>query len=104
MEMGTGEDDNVPKNYYWLTGYDQEGKRFLIYGGATEDEARRQGLEMLSGMDFQIKALPTRHLPTASRMLKGGILEKSHDLHKATRRLRHKNVGKDTGRNIGGLF
>lgn len=33
-------------------------------------------------------------MPTASRMLKGSVLEESHDLHEATRKLKHANVGR----------
>lgn len=88
----------MSRYHYWLTGhYREPGKppnRFLIYGGPTEDEARQRGLEMLGGTDFEVKRLPTRHQPTASRMLKGDILEGSRDIRKATRRLRHKNIGR----------
>jgi len=78
----------VGRNYYWLV-CDYEGRRTLIYGGGTEEEARQKGLEMLPGIDFKIEALPTRNMASASRMLKGNRLEQTHSLTKATERLRH---------------
>jgi len=66
-----------------------DGKPFLLFGGDTETECRQKGMEMLSGLDFQIKALKTRDISTASRMLKYGKLEKSHNLGEAKQRLGH---------------
>jgi len=78
------------RKYYWLVAKDPEtGKPYLIFGGNTEAEARQEGLEMLSGVDFEIKALPTRNLAMASSMLKGSKLKKSHSLSKASTRLGH---------------
>lgn len=80
------------RQYWWLTGK-LDGKTFLIFGSdVSEDDARRKGLEMLSGIDFEIKKLPTRNTARASQILKGGILEQDRDLRRATRRLRHKNI------------
>ena len=67
-----------------------DGKRFLIMGSnKSEQDARQHGVEVLGGIDFTIKRLNTRSLPAASRMLKGGILERGHNLRQATRRLSH---------------
>jgi len=78
------------EEYYWLTAKDEEtGKPYLIAGGVNEEEARQKGLEMLSGLDFRIRKLPTRNLQRASSLLKGNRLEKTHSLHKAAERLGH---------------
>ena len=77
------------KQYYWLMARDEDRKPYLIYGGATEDEARRKGLEMLAGVDFEIKRFPTRNLARASSMMKGHRLEDTHSLKKASQRLGH---------------
>lgn len=78
--------------YWWLTGRN-EGKTFLIFGSdKSEDDARQYGLETLPGVDFEIKRLPTRNISEASRQLKGGVLEQTKDINKATRRLKHKGI------------
>jgi len=82
----------VSRLHYWLTGV-TEGKTFLIYGGTSEDNARMKGLELLGGIDFQVKGLPTRDMSAASRLLKGGILERSKNIKTATQRLKHKRIG-----------
>lgn len=76
--------------YFWLVAKDPDsGKPYLIYGGTTEDEARQKGLEMLGGIDFQIKSLPTRNLARASSLLKGNRLETTRSLKAASQRLGH---------------
>ena len=77
------------RNYYWLSAQDETGKSYLVYGGITEDEARQKGFEMLGGVDFEIKRLPTRNLATASSMLKGNRLEQTHSLREAGKRMGH---------------
>lgn len=78
------------RKYYWLICQDPEtSKVFLIAGGNTEDEARSKGLEMLGGIDFEIRALPTRSLPAASQMVKGKRLEDTHSLQMASHRIGH---------------
>ena len=77
------------RHYYWITAKDDTGKPYLIYGGATEEEARQKGLEMLGGIDFEVKSLPTSNLSMASSMLKGNKLESTHSLKESTRRLGH---------------
>lgn len=79
----------MTRYYYWLVCQDETGKPYLIYGGESEEEARQKGLEMLNGVDFTIKRLPTRSLPHASSLLKGNRLEEYHNLRKATQRLGH---------------
>ena len=78
------------RKYYWLMCKDPDtGKPFLIAGGNTEEEARQKGLDMLGGIDFEIRALPTRNLSTASAMIRGKRLEDTHSLKKASERLGH---------------
>lgn len=79
----------MARNYFWLVCSDEDGKPYLIYGGASEEEARNHGLEMLAGTDFNIKRLPTKNLAMASSMLKGSKLESTHSLKKASQRLGH---------------
>lgn len=78
------------RDYWWIITRDPETKQpFLIAGGDTEDEARHKGLETLGGIDFEVRALPTRNLARASSMIKGRRLEKTHSLRKASQRLGH---------------
>lgn len=75
---------------WWLVTHDENDKMFLIFGSdKSEDEAREKGLEMLGGLDFEIKRLPTRELAKASSLLKGNRLEQTHSLTKASKRLGH---------------
>ena len=77
------------RSYYWIFAYDESSKPYLVYGGATEDEARQKGLEILGGLDFQIKCFPTKNLREASSFLRGKRLESSHSLREAGRRIGH---------------
>ena len=88
------------RKYYWLVTEDPDtGRPFLIFGGDSEEVARQKGLEMLGGIDFEIRAFPTRNLSRASSLLRGKRLDDTHSLHDATvrqghdkslRRLKHK--------------
>lgn len=81
----------VAREYWWLVARDEHGKTVLIFGSdRSEEDARQRGLEMLSGLDFAVKRLPTRDLGRASSLLKGNRLEEAHSLRDATQRLRHK--------------
>jgi hypothetical protein len=75
--------------YFWLVSQDEDGKPYLVFGGNTEDEARGKGLEMLGGMDFQIKRYPTKDLSTASSYYRGRRLERTQSLKEAGRRIGH---------------
>lgn len=76
--------------YYWILARDPEsGKPFLIAGGNTEQEAREKGLEMLAGVDFEIKGLPTRNLSRASSIIRGKRLEDTHSLRSASEKIGH---------------
>lgn len=76
------------RQYYWIVAQD-EGKPYLILGGNSEEEARIKGLEMLGGLDFQIRQFPTMDRNHASSLLRGKRLEGSHSLHEASRRIGH---------------
>jgi len=85
--------------YYWITAIDTDtGKPYLIAGGRTEADANQKGLEMLGGIDFQIKRLPTRNLARASSLLKGDRLERTQSLHKAAERIGHERSIERLGR------
>ena len=75
-------------SFYWLVAQ-ENGRPYLIYGGQSEEEARQKGLELLCGLNFEIKRLPTRNLQKASSLLKGNRLEETHSLKKASQRLGH---------------
>ncbi len=78
------------RNYSWLVCQDPDThKPFLIAGGNSEEDCRQKGLELLGGIDFEIKGLPTRNLSKASSLLKGNRLEETHSLHKASEKLGH---------------
>ena len=64
------------RQYYWIVAHDDTGKPYLIYGGVSEESARDKGIEMLSGIDFEIRKLPTRSLARASSLLKGNRLDR----------------------------
>ena len=82
----------MKRQYWWLTGV-SEGKTFLIFGSDESiDDARQHGLELLGGINFEIKCLRSRNIAQASRELKGGKLERTHDLGQATKRLKHKRI------------
>ncbi len=77
------------RNYWWLVTQDQ-GKNFLVFGSdKSEEDARQKGFELLGGIDFEIKRLPTRSLSQASSLLKGNRLEQYHSLREASKRLGH---------------
>ena len=78
----------MPVMHYWLV-TNQDGQDFLIYGGSSEETARQEGLEMLSGIDFFIKPYPTRNLAMASSMHKGRRLKDGDGLRKSSQRLGH---------------
>jgi len=79
----------VRRYYYWLVARDENGKPYLIFGGDSEIEARQKGLEMLGGLDFEIKRYPTRDQATASAYLRGKRLEQTHSLEESGRRIGH---------------
>jgi len=78
------------RKYYWLVTRDPDtGKPYLILAGNSEDEARQKGLDMLGGLDFEIRALPTRDMGTASAMVRGKRLKETQSLKKASERQGH---------------
>jgi len=77
--------------YYWIVSRDPAtGKPYLIFGSDKDEaDARQRGLEMLGGVDFEIKRYPTRDLATASAYLRGKRLEQSGSLGVAGKRIGH---------------
>jgi len=76
--------------WYWIVARDENGKRYLLSGGRTEDEARQRGMEMLSqGEEWEIKRLHTQNLERASHELKFGVAERSRNISKAGERWGH---------------
>ena len=78
------------QQYYWIVTRDPETRQpYLVYGGLTENTARQKGLEILGGVDFEIKMYPTKDMRTASAFLRGKRLESTHSLEKSSRRIGH---------------
>lgn len=76
--------------YYWLVARGDDGKPYLVFGSdKDENDARQKGLELLGGIDFEIKRYPTRDLATASAFLRGKRLEQTHSLGESGRRIGH---------------
>ncbi len=79
------------KKFYWILARDPDPphKPFLIAGGDDESSAREKALDMLPGLDFEIRGLRTRNLSRASQMIRGKRLEDTHDLRTAKEKLGH---------------
>ena len=77
------------RQHYWIVTKDESGKSYLVYGGLSEEESRQKGMEMLGGMDFELKRYPTSSLPAASSFYHGKRLEQTHSPKKAMQRLGH---------------
>jgi len=87
--------------YWWIVSHDPDTKKpYLIFGSEkSEDECRQRGMELLGGLDFEVKRLGTRSLSKASSLLKGNRLEQTHSLKEASKRLGHdKSVLRDRKR------
>lgn len=74
--------------HYWIVVYDRE-RPYLVYGSPDEEEARRKGLELLAGANFELKRYPTMDLSTASAFLRGKRLDDTHNLRESSRRIGH---------------
>lgn len=82
----------MERYHFWLITQDEDKRPYLIYGcpaSKGEDEARTHGLEILGGMDFEIRKLPTRSIQKASSIIRGSRLEKTHSLKEAKKRIGH---------------
>ena len=86
----------MPKQYHWwIAAQDENGKPYLIYGAPDfgsnggEDAARAKGIDMLGGLNFEIKRYPTRALSEASSYYRGKRLESGEGLRASTQRLGH---------------
>lgn len=77
--------------HYWIVAR-SENKPYLVYACPAregEQTARQRGLELLGGIDFEIKRYPTRDLGRASSLYRGHRLDKTHSLREASRRIGH---------------
>lgn len=80
----------MSRHYFWIITRDPETKKpFLIKGGASEEEARQRGLEMLGNLDFEVKDLQTTNMAEASARLRGKRLEDGEGLRTSTQRIGH---------------
>lgn len=78
------------RKFFWIVCIDPEsGKPFLVAGDFDESRARQKGLELLGGVNFELKPLPTTSLARASSMLKGNRLQETHNIHNAAQRIGH---------------
>lgn len=77
------------KQWYWIVAADDTGQPYLIFGGATESEARQKGLEMLPGVNFEVRMFRTRNLDMARSQLRGSRLDGQRSLREAGRRQGH---------------
>lgn len=77
--------------YFWICTRDPDtGRPYLVFGSDRDEaDARQKGLELLGGLDFEIKKYPTRDLNTASAFLRGKRLEETHSLRSAGKRIGH---------------
>lgn len=78
----------VRRYYYWIVAQ-EGGTPYLIFGGNDEEGARRKGLEILGGLDFEIKRFPTRNLAQASSFYRGKRLDDTHSLRDSSKRIGH---------------
>lgn len=86
----------MPREYHWWIGaVSDDGKQVLIYGAPDrgsaggEDMARSRAFEMLSGMDFELRKLPTRNMGTASALWRGKRLAQGEGLQASLQRQTH---------------
>lgn len=79
------------KQYYWIVARDPDtNKPYLIFGSDRDEaSARQKGLEMLGGLDFEIKCYPTKDLGSASAYFRGKRLEHGAGLKASTQRIGH---------------
>lgn len=80
----------IREYHYWLYAI-EEGRPYIAYlcpAREGEDAARQKGLELLAGIDFELKKLPTRDRAAASAMIRGGTrLPETHSLKQANKRV-----------------
>ena len=82
----------VRQYHLWIATRDENGKPYLIYGCPDRDgesACRDKGIEMLGGLDFDIKRYPTRNLAEASAFHRGRRLEDGEGLRASSQRLGH---------------
>lgn len=79
----------MPKRYYYWLVAQSDGKPYLVFGGDDETSARQKGLELLGGLDFELKKYPTRDLGAASAFFRGKRLDETHSLRESSKRIGH---------------
>jgi hypothetical protein len=79
----------MPRRYYYWLVAQADGKPYLVFGGDDENTARNKGLELLGGLNFEIKRYPTRDLGAASAFFRGKRLDETHSLRKSSERIGH---------------
>ena len=78
--------DRTQRRYWWVMGIHQ-GRRVILGPFMTEEEATQIGYNKVGG-NFEVRALPTRDEASATRMLKGRLVE-DVDLDEAMKRFKH---------------
>jgi hypothetical protein len=73
--------------YFWIWAHDG-GRRYVIKGGVTQEEAYERGLRVLQ-CPFDVVPLDTINVAEASRRLKGMDLDTTCDLQASVKRVRH---------------
>lgn len=74
------------RGWWWMLGIHQ-GRRILLGPFATEEEANSVGYSKIQG-NFDVYRLPTRDESSATRMLKGKLVQ-DVDLDEAMKKFRH---------------
>lgn len=90
------------RQYWWLVAADPEtGQPYLVFGSdRSEAEARQKGLDMMPGVNFDIRMFRTRNLDMARSLLRGSRLDGQRSLREAGRRQGHeKSVSRLIRRN-----
>src|SRR3990172_5665077 len=81
--------DDHRKHWCWIVARDETGKIYLI-SGSGDDEADTSSKALEMGLsEFTVKRYPTRDIATASRLAKGGRLERGEALKASSARMGH---------------
>ena len=78
--------------HWWIVTKDETGRQYLVYACPDregEQTARQRGIELLNGLDFELKRYPTRDKNAASGYLRGKRLDETHSLRESSRRIGH---------------
>ena len=81
--------------HWWIVAKDETGRPYVVYGCADrgsdggEDNAKIRALDLVGGMDWYVKRLPTRNLQAARAFICGNRLESGLDLRESVARQGH---------------